>query len=364
MKSPLKKLFCVLALCGTMFLSACSFFGKDAAMQISSVTSEYNDQTGITYVTISYTDESVPPTVLQIPRGNDGERGNGIARIDHRPNDQNTATIITLYYTDPLSEPVELTLPYGTFITSVQTVPQDDQNATTLIINLSDGTQNSVTLYNGKDGLTITDIATQTDSGVTYIVVTLSDGQSKKFPMPQGVAGEDGRGILQISLDAARTAADPANIWLSVTYTDYWTESISVPKSSGWHNGRGVPSKGMYSVGDYYVDLSGYAIYYKEVDGEWKTVMDFSGFSEETHTVNFIDRGPSGEDFVIVQSITVTNGRYFAPLQTLPSPQRTGYQFSGWYTSWEQTPNSGKFSDLTPVWSDLALYARWQPAGQ
>ena len=69
-------------------------------------------------------------------------------------------------------------------------------------------------------------------------------------------------------------------------------------------------------------------------------------------------------------SYTVKAGTYLWDEEngnvTLPIPVRPGYTFGGWYH--RAIPENGKpdatmglFTDLTPVFSDLTLYAYWIP---
>ena len=43
----------------------------------------------------------------------------------------------------------------------------------------------------------------------------------------------------------------------------------------------------------------------------------------------------------------------------IPVPTREGYTFLGWYTTKTIGPTSGVLTDLTPILSDLELYAQW-----
>ena len=46
------------------------------------------------------------------------------------------------------------------------------------------------------------------------------------------------------------------------------------------------------------------------------------------------------------------------PLANIPTPTYEGHSFMGWYTD-SNNVNAGQFTDLTPVFSDLKLYAKY-----
>ena len=57
----------------------------------------------------------------------------------------------------------------------------------------------------------------------------------------------------------------------------------------------------------------------------------------------------------------IERGDYFSTSVNapLPSPIRDGYTFDGWYTSAVITPTTGHFTELTPVFGEITLYAKW-----
>ena len=86
----MKKLFKVLAvstMCiGMPLLNACSFFRESNAdaVGIKEILVEY-DEEGNANITIYYTDKNKEPTPVTLPRGKDGEIGNGIQKITYEP---------------------------------------------------------------------------------------------------------------------------------------------------------------------------------------------------------------------------------------------------------------------------------------
>ena len=67
---------------------------------------------------------------------------------------------------------------------------------------------------------------------------------------------------------------------------------------------------------------------------------------------------PSGSNL----TYAVTRNTYFTDngYDAIPVPTRAGYKFVGWYRSRTVTATSGAFTDLTPILSDLTLYAQWE----
>jgi uncharacterized repeat protein (TIGR02543 family) len=59
----------------------------------------------------------------------------------------------------------------------------------------------------------------------------------------------------------------------------------------------------------------------------------------------------------------VERGSYFSADGNgdIPIPTRPGYKFMGWYTKRSVNPATmSPFTDFTPVFSDLTLYAIWE----
>ena len=60
-------------------------------------------------------------------------------------------------------------------------------------------------------------------------------------------------------------------------------------------------------------------------------------------------------------SYEIECGNYFgASGYQLPMPTRNGFNFKGWYLVKTPTVINGAFTDVTPVLSDLKLYAVWE----
>lgn len=376
-----RKVLCALLLIAVLlFTTACSFFGEDETRQIANIYSYHDDDNACTVVVIQYEGDEYEDSVFTIPDALEGKEGTGIRNVSAVTTEDGLYTIITIEYTDLTMDSQEIRIPNGIFPTGMTTEVDEETGDLTVTITLSDGTKQTFSLHNGvdgKDGDTIVSIETvvetdeETGEEVTWMVITLErideetgEHVTYRLRMPEGAEGKQGKGILGIELDSSRTASDVSNIWLRVTYDDYTYESISIPKVNNWHNGDGKPGDGQYNVGDYYVDTANHIIYYKTVTGTWQILFDFSDFSVQEHIVYFyLDKD------TISDSVTIAHGNSFlASSKELPTPERTGYRFVGWYTEYFEIgeadyahPNAGHFTSLTPVLSNMALYARWEP---
>ena len=97
-------------------------------------------------------------------------------------------------------------------------------------------------------------------------------------------------------------------------------------------------------------------IKYVESGGTWT----FSSANSRTFTANctktkFTVTFSSEGEWTSVDSITKN---YNEEIGTLPSTQRTGYTFDGWYTS---KTGGNKITENTKVTSDITYYAHWTP---
>ena len=379
MAKSFRRILCALILAfAVIFTSACSFFGGEESRQISNIYSRRGENSeGVTgtFIVIEYEGDEYEPDEFFIADAEPGEKGNGISSIESHPGEDGTSTIVTIYYTDISKAPTELTLPFGTFIVGIDTSIDPVTRAVTLTILFSDPNIEPVivTLDAGKDGIdgdSIQDILTETDDegNITVTIIRKTYNRETEewettettFTIPKG---EEGNGIKYVEVNATKTRNDPYNIYLDIYYDDNSFETITIPKANSWYTGEGEPLSTQYNIGDFYFDTLNYIIYQKETTG-WKKVADFSSFSQEPHTVYFyIDNGET-----LSTHIQITHGYNFASAgEQVPTPAKEGYKFMGWYTEYVNpddlaatvNPNAGHFTDLTPVLSNLNLYARW-----
>lgn len=335
-------------------LGGCAVRG---GLSVESVTHSHTDE-GTTKVVITYSDQSVAPTVFYIP---DGAQGAGIADVSGVPNAENTATVVTISYTDGRQDSV-FSLPYGTFISGVTSSVDADTGDTYLTINFSDDSLEPYTVKlpagkDGEDGSEITSITSVTDpmTGETTVNIVYDDGKTSSFVVPGGKDGENGVGIEKITVNEQLTASDPDNIYLDIFFTDGESQRLTIPKTNRWLIGEGEPSPSLGNVGDYYTDRAAAKIYVKSADGGWSVLFDFSDYSKQRHVVRFVVDG------ITFGTETIAHGfNFYSSSKSLPLPEKEGYEFVGWYTSESPTVNDGRFDNLTYVLSDITLYAQFK----
>lgn len=121
------------------------------ATSITNIESMYDEESGMTTVTITTNDGEAHE--FELPKGRDG---NGVASVT-QTTDENKNIIITINYTDPSFEPTVITLPYrngedGNGIVNVQTATNSDNLTYNLRINYSDGTYQDVSFAMPEPG--------------------------------------------------------------------------------------------------------------------------------------------------------------------------------------------------------------------
>lgn len=171
--------------------------------------------------------------------------------------------------------------------------------------------------------------------------------------------------------------------------TEKTLETIKVQRPSTWFYGKGSPVDGQGVLkdvatfdGDFYYETTQSEIYVKE-NGDWKRVITLEPSDQETCKITFYPEGgtlsgdlndyPStdgvdvmikkndGGDKVLSVEVTLKKGQCY-PVGTapIPIPEKEGYVFKGWYRQKNINVNSAPFSDMVPVYEDIALYAVWE----
>lgn len=375
MKKIILLISCALIISVLTFASACSFFGSaDIVKQIERIYSSYSEEDGGTYIIIEYGGDYEDDSFF-IADADAGREGTGISNITHRLNDNGTTTII-IEYSDPSKYPAEFTVPNGLYIRSIlpDTDPQTGERRLTILF--SDPAEEPIvlTIPSGKDGRhgdKINSIYTTEDEDgntVVHIVIGKYDYNSERwleeerdFTIPKS---QRGSGISSVSLNPL-SYSDPYSFYLDIYFEKGEITTVAIPRANSWYTGAGSPSPAQYNIGDFYFDTSGYTIYQKQQNGGWQKLVDFSAYSQEVHAVNFYIDGAT-----YLRTEYITHGYNFASTleAKLDSPTREGYRFLGWFTEYispdestsTSSPNSGQFTDLTPVMSNITLYARWQ----
>ncbi len=375
MKKLFKRALAFILLTVLLAAQACSFVAGDE-LQIADISHALMDD-GTTRITITYNDEEIEPLEFFIPAGEKGEKGDGIEKVDYKVNDDKSTTV-TIKYTlldgqNPREDTV-FTIPANAYVTGVTQADDPITGDKILTFNFSNGTGEAippvtVTLKHGKDGKDGDVVIDIVGEPYTYedgtpgvkVIFTIkgADGETRTEEFTyQSPGGEDGKGVESITVDEEKTTTNSLYIYYIVTYDDGTSQELIVPKNNVWRNGEGAPNSSTEGrVGDYYVDTVGYKIYCKDVSGDWVVVLDLSQNSQERHQVRFMS-----EDGASWTPINIKHGSYFAAEKLLiPKPEKEGYKFLGWFTSDDPNDvNSGKFTDLTPVLSNLTLYQRWE----
>ena len=357
MKKKLLKILTLSTMClGMPLLNACSFFrGSDnEAVGIKEILVDQDEQ-GNAIITITYTDKHKEPVSFVLPKGTDGEMGVGIKKVDYEQ-DEYGATTVTISFTGNTMEPVSFVLQPGKSISDVR-FDIDDEGNTLIIFVDSDGNQLSpITVFKGDTGEQgigiVSIIPVYYPDGSSLLTIYLSDETSYDVEIP---APKEGRGIESIV-----TRKEGTSVFLVINYNDGTTQEVSFESTPSWTTGYARPGDADGYDGDYYFDIAHDIIYIKE-NGRWEIAVDFAT-NAQTYTVKFDLNDTNAEPASLVgqRSYVINRGEtFYSSDYTVPTASRSGYTFGGWSTS--KTPNvtNGLFTDLTPVLSDMTLYAIW-----
>ncbi len=363
----MKKIIKAIALSTLMFfsttsLSSCFGFFEEEVLQIANITTTTLENGNI-QVKIIYSDEEIAPTTFVIPKGNEGDigkTGNGIKEVTTSKNEEGNGSIITITYTDETMEPTILNVSDGVSIKNIESSLNEEKEEYEMNIILTDGTTfGPLIIPKGKDGNSILGIKQQIniDNSVTLTIKT-SNGEDYIVQIPAPQQGEDGRGIKEIV-----SVPNGDQYVMTITYTDDTTQVLEFARPNKWFSEIAMPSNEDGINGDLWYDLAHNTIYVKQND-KWNKVIDLSQNVEETFTVRFDlndnNEAPANMPAGSLLTYEIESSTYFASSgYSIPVPAREGYQFEGWYTVKNPTAINGKFTDLTPVCGDLTLYANW-----
>ena len=365
MKKKILTFLCFIFMVFGIFTGCSGFVVEDESLIITSINSQVLDD-GRTMVVITYADEEIEPAIFYIPKGDtgiQGEEGNGIKEITHELDERTNKITVTITFTDPSIDPVVFTLENGVSIKSLEEIVNEETGEVAFIIHYTNGTSSEpITVPKGKDGkngsMIIGYEQTVNDDGSVTLLFIFSTGETYTCDIPAPQKGDQGRGIVAIV-----GTTDEVYYYVTFMYSDDTSETIKFdkPVPSTWLAGAGTPSSSLGKDGDFYFDTSRKDIYSK-INGEWVRIIDFDD-SETKFTVEF---NLNAEDAFLPEGYgysnyySISSGENFAASGTLvPIPQRIGYTFEGWYTTPNPTVVNGKFTDLTPVMSNMKLYANW-----
>lgn len=358
----MKKLFKALTISimclGMPLLNACSFFrsANNEETGIKEILVDY-DNDGNAIITINYTDKSKEPVTFLLPKGTDGEVGTGIKKVDYTQ-DEYGATTVTISFTGDKLDPVSFVLQPGKSISDVK-FDTDEEGNTLIIFVDSDGSElPPITVFKGDSGVGIASILWEIDSetGETVVSMYMTNDPEKENPttvrIPQG---KEGRGIGSIISEKRGSI-----VYLTINYTDGDSEILTFESTPNWTTGYNKPGNNEGYDGDYYFDISHDVIYIKE-NGVWNVAVDFATNAQEYNVIfDLNDTNTEPASLVGNRSYSINRGEtFYSSNYVIPFATRIGYTFNGWSTS--KTPNvtNGLFTDLTPVLSDMTLYAVW-----
>lgn len=359
------------ALCLSPLTSCSSFFGGDE-FTITNVEQTTNEETGETTVTITFNDESIAPLTFTIPKVTNGTDGNGIANITHELDGDNV--VLTITYTDTTKQPTVVSVPVikGDAGKGIQNVKlgQDEKGNTTIQFEYTDGTSSQLITIpkgiDGKDGIGIANIDVQkTSTGINIVTISFTDENIADVTF----SINDGISIDSVVYDEDNS--DDDKYVLLITFSDGTFTSVELPRpqSSVWHSGGSAPTSELGKVGDFYINMTNGYIYEKIGDTNWRYLFSIkgTGASEEVEYFNVFfhlrdDEYADGITGGSAQVVTAEKGKTIN-LNAIPTPQKDGYEFVGWFASEDETNvNAGQFTNLTVVTSELHLYARWSEA--
>ena len=360
-------------------LTSCTggFFKSDVVMIEDIIATTLSD--GNIRLTITFTDDSHEPVSVTIPQG---KTGNGIESIQQELSADGTYTTVTITYTDDNMDPVSFDIANGVSISSIEQLLDEDGNIlidedgnSTLQIKLSNGEILTFDIPKGdpgKDGTSISGVTSTIDEETGDIVLTITYSDPLQEPsiirIPAPSNGANGNNLESITF----TQEDGM---YQITFTlfngvEETRTTVQFPVPASWYSGSGAPNISGVE-GDLYFNESNYTIY-KYSNGRWVLIADLdnSGLTD-THSVSFNLNAEGDEsakfisqDDSLVQTAfeDIPNGRYFACLDyKMPLASRDNYEFMGWYTSpTYDNPTIGMFTDTTPIYQDMILYAHWE----
>ncbi len=367
----MKKTLMVFLLGFVLFaLTGCgSFFEEEETLLISKIEYDVLEEESKTRVTVLYLNEGKKPDVFYIPHGVPGEEGpigipgNGIESIEYEYSKDGFNTEIKVNYTDKTVEPTIFNIPNGRSVSGVRSETDRATGNTLMYLQYSDGTESEqIVIRKGVDGNSIIgyDQVINEDLSVT-LTFQCSQSDDVVITIPAPLQGEKGVGV-----DSMIATETKSEYKITVKYTDGREETLTFtrPKDPNkWSTGSEKPRDSEGDEGDFFFDTYHHTIYCKE-NGTWVEIVDFDG-TDEYYSVTFYlnDSGdaPASMPPYTFSTYQIKNGEYFSTEHgAIPIPTRTGYTFKGWYLTTNVTPVNAPFTDFTPVFSDLKLYACWE----
>lgn len=359
----------LLLLTSTASITSC--FGEEA-MEISTITT-VTLENGDIQVIITYTDEDIKPTTFVVPKGDAGEDGTGIQGIQLGEKTELNETLIYIKLTNGQSVPVAIPNGEdgkdGVSITGIDQTYDNETQLTTIIVNFSDGTSSAPILIpkgekgdKGEDGLGIDyiDPVTNPEDKSVTLYIYLTNGDVKEVYIEGPENGKDGKEITDIN-----TKFDGDKYIVTIEYSDGTKDIKDFDRPNRWFSELSSPTKDDGINGDLWYDIERQVIYIKQ-NNRWISIIDFNDIVDNSYTVTFNLNDSSKEPAnmpsgTLIEYEIDENYNFFSSGYSVPNPTRVGYEFLGWYTvRSDYKPTNGMFTDLTPIMSDLSLYARWE----
>lgn len=377
---------------------------------ISDITSKKNDD-GSLNVVVSFTDVKKDPVTFTIPTGN------GIKDVTSSV-DKDGNTLLNISYTDGRDNQVfSLGKPKdGRGIKEISVESTDlDKGTATLLVNFSDGTSQELTLQLGR-GVSYAS-GTTDEEGNNVITFVYTDGnESEPIVLERGNTwfsgvqplsdlnsqgiGKDGDFYYNTSEQSIYKKEE--GVWTSIftlPSSDHeWKVTFDLNKDIELNDGTKVSGAGFndnsdsskkvkngtsfseseISVPEPHADNATFLGWYttKEKKTNAGKFTDLTIINEDvtfyawwekkniTHevTFNLNDEGVSNAHFAKGTEDKVTIGEgssFYSAGLSLPLPTSDDADFMGWYVTSVTNVNSGQFTDLSEVTTDLVLYAKW-----
>lgn len=361
-------LFLLLFVC--LVLSGCGSFFEEETLEIASIETE-TLKDGSTKITINYTDETLKPVEFIVPAGETGETGNGIKDVIITKSEDGEKTFLEIIYTDEDSESTKVELTNGVSVVGVETIDGEDGKKY-MVVKYSNNTQSDpIELVSGADGATFAgcEAFPNEDGSQTVYIYFRQNGSvnSAVLTIPAPTEGKPGRGIASVA-----GFMDGNDYKIVVTYDDGneamgidpSKDSFTFTRPTKWLTGSGIPDNSLGINGDFYYDTTNNDIYLK--DGIWdlKVDLDNNGSSLIKVTFDLNDYDSDVKAQMAHTGVTnLTTPTFYEGRKEIPTPTRTGYNFLGWYTKDELSPNATKLEDLTVLTCDITVYAIWEKIG-
>lgn len=361
-------LFLLLFVC--LVLSGCGSFFEEETLEIASIETE-TLKDGSTKITINYTDETLKPVEFIVPAGETGETGNGIKDVIITKSEDGERTFIEITYTDEETESTKVELTNGVSVVGVETIDGEDGKKY-LVVKYSNNTQSDpIELVSGADGTSFVSVNSfQNPDGSQTIYFYFKKGDELTpavITIPAPVKGDAGPGIEKVELVPVgdrykiTVTMNDGNELLDIAPT---THEMFFTRPTKWLTGSGIPDNSLGINGDFYYDTTNNDIYLK--DGIWdlKVDLDNNGSSLIKVTFDLNDYDSDVKAQMAHTGVTnLTTPTFYEGRKEIPTPTRTGYNFLGWYTKDELSPNATKLEDLTVLTCDITVYAIWEKIG-